>query len=194
MVALGFAGALRTDLGPGTLIVADRTRPEGDDGPAVGTVTADAGMVRAAVAAAQAAGIHTACGTLVTSPALAATPEAKRALAAATRAVAVDMEAGAVATVAARAGVPFLAAKIVFDAADEPLHPALLEVVRPDGSPRLLRAARLAALDGEVRAALRWAGPRSRLAARTLTRFCQAFLPMLTDDPLSPGPRGAGPP
>lgn len=179
MVVLGFSGALRADLRPGTLIVAERTTPEGTDGPDLVTVAADAGMVRAAIAAGQAAGIPTACGTLVTVATLAATPQAKHALAASTGAVAVDMEAGAVAAVAARAGLRFLAAKIVFDAADEPLHPALMEVVRPDGSPRLLRAARLAARDPEARAALHWAGRRSRLAASVLTRFCRAFLPMM---------------
>ncbi len=177
LVVLGFAGALRKDLLPGTLIVAERTRPAGADGPDLGTVTADAALIRAAVAAGEAAGIPTACGTLVTVPTLAATPEAKAALAASTGAVAVDMEAGAVATVAAQAGLPFLAAKIVFDAADEPLHPALMEVVRPDGLPRLLRAAHLAARDKDARAALHWAGRRSRLAAAALTRFCRALLP-----------------
>ena len=179
LLALGFAGALRADLPPGTLVVAERTRADGPDGPDLATPTADAALVRAAVAAGHAAGISTACGVLITAPALAATPEAKTALAASTGALAVDMEAGAVAAVAARAGLPFLAAKIVFDAAHEPLHPALLEVVRPDGTPRILRAARLAARDPEARAALHWAGRRSRLAATMLTRFCRAFLPLV---------------
>jgi adenosylhomocysteine nucleosidase len=181
LLALGLAGALRADLRPGALIVAERTCPGGADGPGLVTVAADAGLVRAAVAAGEALGIPTACGTLITAPALAATPGAKAVLAASTGAVAVDMEAGGVATVASRARLPFLAAKIVFDAADEPLHPALLQVVRPDGTPRILRAAHLAVRDPEVRAALHWAGRRSREAARILTRFCRAFLPRLHD-------------
>lgn len=179
LLALGLAGALRADLRPGALIVAERTRPDGMAGPDPVAVTADAGMLRAAIAAGRAAAIATACGTLVTLPGLVATPEAKAALAASTGAVAVDMESGAVAAVAARAGLPFLAAKIVFDAADEPLHPALMEVVRADGSPRFLRAAGLAARDPAARAALHWAGRRSRLAASILTRFCRVFLPMV---------------
>jgi nucleoside phosphorylase len=188
LVVLGFAGSLLQDVLPGSLIVAERTRPDGSDGPDLVTVAADAGMVRAAVAAGQAVGVPTVCGTLITVPALAATPGAKAALAASTGAVAVDMEAGAVATVAARAGLPFLAAKIVFDAAGEPLHPALMDVVRPDGTPRLLHAAGLAARDKDARAALHWAGRRSRLAATALTRFCRAFLPLLS----GAGERGPG--
>ncbi len=190
IMALGFAGALRTHLRPGALVVAERTRPEGDDGPDLLTVAADAAMIRAAVKAGEVAGILTACGALVTVPALAATPEAKAALAASTGAVAVDMEAGAVATVAARAGLPFLAAKVILDAADESLHPALMDVVRPDGTPRFLYAAYLAARDGDVRAALHWAGRRSRLAATVLTRFCRALFPILGAWDRGSGDRG----
>ncbi len=179
MVALGFAGALRPDLRPGSLIVADGTKPEGADGPELLTVATDPALIRAAVQAGEAAGIPTVRGMLVTVPSLAATPEAKAALAASSGAAAVDMEAGAVAAVAARAGVPFLAAKIIFDGVDELLHPSLMDVVRADGSPRCLRAALLAARDPEVRAALHWAGRRSRAAAGTLTAFCRAFFALL---------------
>jgi hypothetical protein len=174
-VALGFAGALRPDLRSGTLVIADDTRPEAIDGPDMVTVAADPALVHAALQASEEAGIPTARGTIVTVQKLAAAPETKAALAASTGAVAVDMEAGAVATVAARAGVPFLAVKIIFDAADEPLHPRLLETLRPDGSPRYLHAAYLAARNPEVRAALHWAGRRSRAAARALAAFCRAF-------------------
>ena len=171
-LVLGFAGALRPAAAPGTLILADRTGvPGGAERPA------DPRLLRAAASAA--AGIPALRGLLVTTESLAGTPEAKAALAAATGALAVDMESAVVASVAAEAGVPFLAARVIFDGADEPMHPVMMEVVRPDGTPRIFRAALLAARDREVRAALHWGGRRARLAARVLTRFCRSFLPLL---------------
>ena len=173
-LSLGFAGALRGGIAPGTLLLAERTNLEGQVG-----WPADPRFLDAGRAACASAGIVCIAEDLVTVPSLAAAPQAKAALGAATGAAAADMEAAAVAAVAAVAGLPFLAAKVIFDAADEGLHPVLMDVVWPDGSPRLLRAARLAARDAEVRAALHWASRRSRLAARILTRFCRMLFPLL---------------
>lgn len=177
VVVLGFAGALRADLKPGTLIVVEHTRTE-VGGPGAVDIASHPRLVRAAVMAGEAADIPAARGSLVTVAAPAATPAAKAALATASGAWAVDMEAAAVAAAAAAAGLPFLAVKVVFDALDEPLDPVLMDVVRPDGSPRLLHAALLAVRDREARAGLRWAARRARGAGRVLTRFCRAFLPL----------------
>lgn len=179
VMVLGFAGSLRADLIPGALIVAERTRAAGPDGPDGVEIASDPTFVGTAVAAGEAAQIPTVCGTLVTAPALVATARAKAAMAAATGGLAVDMESAAVATVAVAAGLPFLAVKVIFDAADEPLHPMLIDVVRPDGSPRILHAALLAVRDRDVRDALHRAGRRARMAGRVLTRFCRAFFPRL---------------
>lgn len=185
LLSLGFAGALRSGIPPGTLLLAEGTHLEGLVG-----WPADPKLLDAGRAACASAGIACLVENLVTVPSLAATPQAKAALGAATGAAAADMEAAAVAAVAAVAGLPFLAAKVIFDAADEVLHPVLMDVVWPDGSPRLLRAARLAARDAEVRAALHWASRRSRLAATVLTRLCRALLPILGAGDRAPGSRG----
>jgi len=178
LLVLGFAGGLRAEAAPGTLVLATAVQePEG-------RWPGDPRLLESAGAAADGADIPCIRGELVTVAELAATPGAKAALAASTGAVAVDMEAAGVASGAAEIGLPLVVAKVIFDAPDEALPPCLIDVVRQDGSPRLLRAALLAARDREVRAALHWAGRRSRQAARVLTRFSRTFLPIL----------GAGPP
>jgi len=61
------------------------------------------------------------------------TPRAKQALEAATGAVAADMESAAVARIAAQAGVPFAAVRIVADDAGLGLPPAIAAATTPDG-------------------------------------------------------------
>src|SRR3546814_16785841 len=81
------------------------------------------------------------------------------------------MEAGAVATVAAEAGLPFLAVRAVADRADDAL-PALVEhAVKPDGMPAVGRT--LAAMlknPTQIPATLRLAR-RSNLALASLRRL-----------------------
>ena len=60
-------------------------------------------------------------GDLLTVPTALESPAAKRAAAAATDAVAVDMESAAIAAVAARARVPFVALRVVVDGLDDAL-------------------------------------------------------------------------
>ena len=91
----------------------------------------------------------------------------KEAIAAMTEAQGVDMESGAVAAVAAEAGLPFLAVRAIADTARDDL-PALVEnAVRPDGMPAIGRAvAGLIRRPWELRAVLRLARQSELALAR----------------------------
>jgi hypothetical protein len=73
-------------------------------------------------------------GILAASPGVLTSADAKRELAEATGACAVDMESGAVAQVAAKAGIPFIAIRVIADPLDFSPPPPLMSAVRPDGS------------------------------------------------------------
>jgi adenosylhomocysteine nucleosidase len=83
-----------------------------------------------------------------------------------TGAAAVDMESGAVAAVAAEAGLPFLAVRAVADRAVDSL-PAFVETaVKPDGRPAVGRVlAALARRPGDIPATLRLARQTARALA-----------------------------
>ena len=78
--------------------------------------------------------IGVASGMLVTSRHVLTSSSAKRALAQDTGACAVDMESGAIAEVAERAGLPFLAVRAISDPIEFSPPSALLSAIRPDGS------------------------------------------------------------
>jgi hypothetical protein len=103
-------------------------------------------------------------GRLLGADAVAATPERKRELAAATGALAIDTESHHVAAVAARAGLPFMAVRVVIDAADDAVPVAALAAYGSDGEIRPL-ALTLALLGrpGDLPGLLRL-GARSRRA------------------------------
>lgn len=75
--------------------------------------------------------VHT--GLLIQSPVVLTTPAAKQALRRASGAIAVDMESAAVAAVARRAGVPFIAVRAVADAAGATVPAAALVTLTPSG-------------------------------------------------------------
>ncbi|MBN9124625.1 MAG: phosphorylase [Nitrosospira sp. 56-18] len=78
-------------------------------------------------------------GTLAASRHVLTSATAKRALAQTTGACAVDMESGAIAEVAERAGLPFLAVRAISDPIEFSPPSALLDAIRPDGSVELGR-------------------------------------------------------
>ncbi|MFM7242946.1 MAG: hypothetical protein ACKO40_02055 [Planctomycetaceae bacterium] len=129
IVTAGFAGGLDPALDRGSVIRASRVVRDGD------------------ATAVDLAGAGTSSGTLtiVSVDAVAATVGAKQALAARTGAHAVDMETHAVASVAARAGLPCHSVRVVSDDAHESL-PAEVAILAAARSP--LR--RLGAVVGAV--------------------------------------------
>ena len=130
LVSFGMAGGLDPELRPGDLIL-----PEIIIAPDGARLAADSGW-RHELAASLGGQMAFRADPVAGSDGIAATPEAKRALAESTGAVAVDMESHAVARVAAERNIPFLAVRAVADPAHRTLPSAALGAVREDGSLR----------------------------------------------------------
>lgn len=147
VLSAGLSGGLRDGLSPGTLCVAGECVREGGEPIVIPRPWVDALLeaVPGAVA-----------GRLLTVDAPLLTPEAKRAAAARHDAIAVDMETHAVAEVAAERGIPFVALRIISDAADESLPPDVGLVAGGDTLATRMRIALRAALNpGRLRRLLR---------------------------------------
>jgi hypothetical protein len=113
-------------------------------------------------------------GDLLTSPVALESPTEKRAAADATHAVAVDMESAAIAAVAARAGVPFVALRVVVDAVDDSLPAHAEQWIDERGNSRLAPALRAAASPRQWRALLTLAN-RYRAASRVLDKVARTL-------------------
>jgi adenosylhomocysteine nucleosidase len=126
LVSFGLAGALDSSLRPGDLVLPDSIH-------AGHQLSVDLDW-RNRLRQQLPAHMKITSGILAASPNVLTSADAKRELAEATGACAVDMESGAVAQVAARAGIPFLAVRVIADPLDFSPPPLLLSAVRPDGS------------------------------------------------------------
>lgn len=128
LVSFGIAGGLAPGSGPGILVLADRVvdgvRSYGCDG---------AWSVRAA-GALDRAGLPLRRGAIAASAAIIGTPAAKAELHGAGGALAVDMESGAVAAAAVRAGLPFLVLRAIADPAERALPPSVAVGLRANGT------------------------------------------------------------
>lgn len=135
LVSWGLAGGLDLRLAPGTVVAPRRVLAQGAEPVAV-----DAGC-HAAIAAV-AGDVALELGDLLSVPSPLESPAAKSAAAAATGAVAVDMESAAIAAAAARARVPFVALRVVVDAADDALPPGVDRWIDERGHRRLVATLR----------------------------------------------------
>jgi hopanoid-associated phosphorylase len=122
LISFGIAGGLDPDLGPGDLVVADRVIAAAGEHPALADCAAALGAR---------------VGAIYGDTALMPDVAYKRGLRERTGALAVDMESGAVALVAAEAGIPFVVIRAVADSAARGLPPAALVSLDPAGRPRL---------------------------------------------------------
>jgi adenosylhomocysteine nucleosidase len=133
LVSFGLAGALAPGLASGTILLPRRVLSETDDTFAADTAwhvqTFDALRVR---------GIGAIEDDLFGAARIVASPNEKSALHGRTGASAVDLESGAAAAAARRAGRPFLALRAVADPADFALPPAALVGVDAAGRTALL--------------------------------------------------------
>jgi len=132
LMSTGCAGALAADLQPGDLVL---SRTVVSDATSGGHPT-DAALRAGARRAIAAAGLRAVEGAVLCSPVALTSAAAKR-TAAVGEAIAVEMEAEAIASRAAEAGVPFLSVRAIIDGAEHELRvpPTLIDpatgVVRP---------------------------------------------------------------
>lgn len=162
LVSWGLAGGVDPRLGPGTVVVPRRVRAENGDAYA-----ADVEW-RAVIDGALRGELRVSDGDLLSVAEPLVTPAAKSA-AAALGAVAVDMESAAIAAIAARARVPFIALRVVVDTASDVLPPAAVAWVDAGGDRRF--AAALAAAFKPLQWRALWTlAQRYRAASRALDR------------------------
>lgn len=172
VVSAGFAGALDGALDVGHLVVGepvvDPTLP--------GHYWPSAPLAAAAAAAARAAGLELHAGPLVSVGRVEATSAGKAAFALRSRALALDMESACVARAAAHAVVPFLAVRVVSDAAADILPEEAWRLVTADGRAPLHRAVGYLARRPSALPGLVATGRRARRAAAALSAFLAAWL------------------
>jgi hopanoid-associated phosphorylase len=135
-MSFGFAGALYSGLNPGALVLPESIHTGGR------LLPVDLNW-RARLQRCLPDHLNITGGVLATSSTVLTSTSAKRDLAKATGANAVDMESGAVAEVAAIAGLPFMAVRAISDPLEFSPPGVLLEAVRPDGNPHLARVLKL---------------------------------------------------
>jgi hopanoid-associated phosphorylase len=127
LVSFGVAGGLNPRLQAGDLVLADQVILPG------GRMVATHAGWRIKAHLCLAAPARTFVGAVAGSDRLLVTPDEKRLLGERTGALAGDMESGAVAAVAAEAGLPFLVLRAVSDGAVRALPRVACVPLRPDG-------------------------------------------------------------
>jgi adenosylhomocysteine nucleosidase len=129
LLSFGIAGGLDPSLGPGVVVVATQVvRPDGK------TIDCHEPWIARLLVAG--AGFDS--GPILGSDDAVMTTARKAALYREFNCLAVDMESHAVATVAQKAGVPFIAVRAVGDPAGRAIPPAALAGLAPDGRTRAL--------------------------------------------------------
>lgn len=162
LLSFGIAGALDPKLRSGDLVVAKEVISDDAERYACDPDWQEA--LRSALAEAQ---LPCRRGTILGSTWLRREPGDKAALFSDTGCLAVDMESGAVAAIAAEAGLPFLAVRAVADRAQDALPDLVEKAVHPDGMPAVGRS--LAALirhPSQLPATLRLARQSGQALAR----------------------------
>jgi|SRR5579863_1424568 len=126
LLSVGFAGGLEPGLQIGDLVLADRVCFKR-------LLTCDARLLRHGEGAVQDLGLRYRRGLLISKEKMVGSSEGKRDLFVQEGAAAVDMESGAVAEVAARARVPFLAIRSISDLSEQALDPWIGGLIGPGG-------------------------------------------------------------
>jgi len=180
LISLGFGGALLPGLAPGDLVLGDsfwRYDPETGNLQEVAAPPPPRPLPELA-ARLKAAGLPAEIGSFVTTPGIIHKGRQGEPLGRLTRPV-LDLESAAVAGVAAATGVPFLALRVITDAAAEEIPDFILQGYEPGPGPGLQKA--LAWLAGDPRRVFPmlhlWR--RGSLAARRLSQALQVILPLI---------------
>jgi adenosylhomocysteine nucleosidase len=184
LVAWGLAGGLDPKLAAGAVIAPRRVRTL--EGPPI--AVAATWHARLAQLGGELA-LET--GDLLTTDTALESPEAKRSAAAASGAVAVDMESAGVAEAAARAGLPFIALRVVVDGAGDALPHGAERWIDERGNRRFAPTLRAIVSVKQWRPLLTLA-QRYRCASATLDRLAEmlAGRRLLADDLAARGTQG----
>ncbi|MCH8316486.1 MAG: hypothetical protein IIA64_10975 [Planctomycetes bacterium] len=203
LLLLGFAGAVDPALKSGDLVLAPRYyRPEshripthspplegmGEEGVSGRYLTPDPTMWRYAVEAADGIEQTGARVDSLTVDGLVTTPEAKKAVARTYPVGIVEMEDYWVASVARDAGVPFLSARVVLDAADQTVPPYLMSLSHSRVKAYLMSAAMPWRIPTLIRLAHQVA-----IAQRALAWFALNFIAKANNDRMNLSHHGAAP-
>lgn len=170
LLSFGLAGGLDPDLAPGTVVIPERIIL------ATGDALETDSAWRERIAAALGPGLVTDQGALLTVDTPLDTPARKARAAETSGAVAADMESGAIAAVAAEAGLPTVAIRVVTDGASDSLPPGVERWIDATGRRRAapIAAAVLRPSQWSVLARL---SRRHRVAQRALTRVARQLTP-----------------
>jgi adenosylhomocysteine nucleosidase len=162
LISFGLCGGLDTALRPGALLIPQAVLANGVRHMASAAIAAQFGPITPHV--------------LLAGERVAATAAEKRRLHAVTGAAAIDLESGAVACVAAEAGLPFAVLRAVCDPAEQDLPPAALAALDGEGAIGLFRVlASLAARPAQLPALLtlaRQAAAGRRSLLRAVAESC----------------------
>lgn len=166
LVSFGVAGALRSDLKPGDLVLPDVIHA----GVQLPVNIAWRNRLQKLLP-----GDVTVVNGILADSAVPLTGEtAKRDLAQATGACAVDMESAAVAAVAVASGIPFIAVRVIIDPLQFSPPETLLEAVYPDGGVNPIRLTALILKRSVHFTTLMQMGTGMRKARKTLSRVIQS--------------------
>jgi adenosylhomocysteine nucleosidase len=163
LCAWGLAGGLAAEVGTGDIVIPDTLLS------ASGEYRADPNW-RERVIAAIGGSLKVIGGVLYTSDHVLTTPAAKASLRQRTGAVAVDMESAAVAAVAARRGVPFIAVRVIADGPRDALPDRVEDLVTAAGKTRIAGLVPMLLSPPELGRHFRL-GWQSRRARQVLTRL-----------------------
>ena len=179
VVSVGCAGALRTELVSGQLVLAPEVRMSTVGSPSqLDRFATHPGLLGQARAEAARADIAVVDGPLLSSPRALLSSQEKAGHGRHTGAVAVEMESGAHAAFAQARALPFLPLRVILDPLGMSL-PAVAGLTTPEGDIRPLKAAsRLLTHPGSLPGLLALGRVRATVA-RTITRLCRTLLPAL---------------
>ncbi len=172
LVSFGVAGALDPNLKPGDLVLPDAIYA--DQQWPVNLAWRDRLQQKLAM------DVTVVNGVLAHSPEPLTSEKTKQDLAQATGACAVDMESGALAAVAARADIPFIAVRAIIDPVQFSPPQALLSAVYPDGRVNPVRIMTLLLNRSVHLSTLIQMGAGMRAARKTLSRVIQLAGPEMT--------------
>jgi len=178
LLSIGFAGALQSELQPADLILGERiigTRGKGD---LLEVLPLSPALLTQAEQAAKTSGLRWWKGTLLCSNRMLIEPREKSE-AAESEALAVEMESWAIAQIALKAGVPFLAVKTISDLLDQGLGLDFNRLLDRNGYPAYSKIL-LAILTHPGALPSLWRLQRTTTRAkRSLTTFLARFLGQL---------------